>query len=257
MKKIALALLFCLLPTVANAALAVRQTLASVRSTATSITRTYASAVLSGSLLVACGAVFNGTSNGEPTISDSVNGTWGAAATTGYFASGDTDSELWCWSFPNSAAGTPAVTMNPPGGTSDNDLTIFEVTGAATSSPRDISVTNTGTSSVNPVTTSVVTGTLAQADEIIFSSSSHTHNDRTITEDTGDSFTLADENESNSSGQTFQVQYKIVAATTTLTVNSTLGNTGTESVSWFAGAMSFKESGAAPPTVRRRAPLIL
>lgn len=222
-------------------ALEVRQILASSRSSGTSLTRTYASSVLSGSLLIAHGSVFNSGGSGEPTVSDTVNGTWSGYSTTGYFISGDADSEIYLWSFPNTAGGTPAVTMNPPGTSSDNDLTLMEITGAATSSPRDISVTNTGSVPASSgVTTSVVTGTLAQANEILISSLSHTADNRGLTNDTGDSFTQADENEINSSGQTFHLQYKIVSATTTVTVNGDIA-TGASTGTWFTGVAGFKE----------------
>jgi len=234
-------------------ALAVAQILASARSSATSLTRTFASAVAAGSLLVAHGAVFNSGGNGEPTVSDTVNSTWTAAATTGYAASGDADSEIWLWSFPNSAAGTPAVTMNPPGTSSDNDLTLFEVSGAATSSPRDVSVTNTGAfNEFDPFTSSVTTGTLAQAAEFVVFSFSHTGPSRALATDTGDSFTQADENESNATGQTFNVGYKITAATTSLVCNgtgATLGGGGA-AVGWFSGVASFKEAAAGGRTTK-------
>lgn len=233
-------------------ALSVRQILVSSRTSATSITRTYASAVLSGSLLVAHGAVFNSGGSGEPTISDTVNGSWTGYSTTGYFVSGDADSEIYLWSKPNSGAGTPGVTMNPPGTASDNDLTLFEITGAATSTPRDVSVTATGAISTGVGSSAVATGTLAQANEILVSSVSHTVDDRTLTTDTADGFTQADENESNSSGQTYHVQYKIVAATTSVTANVSW-NSGVAFGTWFAGVASFKESGAAPVTPKQLA----
>lgn len=221
----------------------VRQVLASSRNSATSIARTYSSAVLPGSLLVAFGAVFNNGGSGEPTVSDNVNGAWGAVASTGFAVSGDPDSEIYLWSFPNSAAGTPTVTMNPPGASSANDLVLFEITGAATSDPRDVSVTNSGSGA--GTMPNVATGVLAQAAEIIISGFSHTGPDMTLTEDAADSFTLADEDESNSGGQTFLVQYKIVAAVTSVTVNGTLGSAPPPHT-WFTGVASFKESGAAP-----------
>ena len=217
-------------------ALAVAQILASSRSSGTSLTRTYAGAVSAGSLLVAHSAVFNGSSSVEPTVSDTVNGTWTGTTTTGYAIAGDAGSQLWLWSFANSAAGTPQVTMDPPGTNSDNDLTLFEITGAATTSPRDVSVTNTGISSA----ASVATGTLAQAAEILISSFSHVNPTQTLTPDTADGFTQADENESNSTGQCFNVQYKIVASTASVTVDGTIG----ASVGWFTGVVSFKEAAA-------------
>lgn len=224
-------------------ALAVRQVIVSSRVSATSIARAY-SAVLSGSLLVAVGAVFNGNGDGEPTITDSVNGAWGAAATTGFAIAGDSNSELWCWSFPNSASGTPTVTMDPPGTPSDNDLVLLEITGAATSSPRDIVVTNSAAygPTNQAVTMSVVTGTLAQANEILISAGSHTGVDRPLEADTADSFTLADEDESNTTGQTFLVQYKIVAATSSVTVNTEIQAGANSSGTWFTGVASFQES---------------
>jgi len=235
-------------------ALAVRQILVSAGSSATSLTRTFASAVLAGSLLVAHGAVFNGTGSGEPTISDTVNSTWTTSATTGYAVSGDADSELWLWSFPNSAAGTPAVTINPPGGNSDNDLTLFEVTGAATTTPRDITVTSSSTFTQNlGYTSSVTTGTLAQAAEFVIFSHSHTAEDAALATDTGDGFTQADENESNSGGQCFNVGYKITAATTSLVCNgtrATSANSGTKT--WFTGVASFKEAAAAAGVLGKR-----
>lgn len=219
-------------------ALAVPQILASSRNSATSLTRTFAGAVGAGSLLVANGAVFNSGGTGEPTISDTVNGTWTASAASGYSASGDADSEIYLWSFSNSAAGTPAVTMNPPGTSSDNDLTLMEIAGAATSSPRDKSVTNTGTIDANGQP-QVTTGTLAQAAEILVSSFSHAGPDRTLTAD-ADSFTQADENENNSAGQAFLLQYKIVAATTSVVVNGTISGAG--AFTWFMGVASYMEA---------------
>ena len=229
-------------------ALAVPQIRASARTTATQIQRAYLSAVGAGSLLVAHGAVFNsgGTPEGASSfLSDSVNGTWVVAVTSGYATSGDADSEVYLWSFPNSAAGTPTVTMNPTGTSSDNDLTLFEITGAATTTPLDTTVTATGTSATSAVTT----GTLAQAAEIVISSVSHTggwsgfNADWTV--DTGDGFTQADINANNSSGQAFQVQYKITAVTTTLTVNATGGGS---SGSWFTGVASYKQASSSQDT---------
>lgn len=242
-------------------ALAVAQILASSRSSATSLTRTYAGAVGSGSLLVAHGAVYNAGGSGEPTVSDTVNGSWTGYSTTGYFTSGDADSEIYLWSFPNSGAGTPGVTMNPPGTSSDNDLTLFEVTGAATSTPRDVSVTNTGTfgaatTSAPATNTSVTSGTLAQTAEIVIFSFSHTAASTALGTDTGDGFTQADENESNATGQAFNVGYKITSATTSLVCNGSLAQIGTGEAgstnTWFSGVASFKEAAAGGATVKPR-----
>lgn len=231
-------------------ALASVQILASARSSGTSLARTFASNVTAGSLLIAHGSVFNSGGSGEPTVSDNINGTWSSQSTTGYFTSGDADSEIYLWSFPNSGAGTITVTMNPPGTSSDNDLTLFEVSGAATSSPRDKSVTNTGavTEGVG-YTSDVTTGTLAQAAEFVVFSHSHTDGTLTLGTDTGDSFTQADENQNNASGQAFNVGYKITSVTTSLVCNGTGSGSPSSGQTWFTGVASYKEAGAAAASI--------
>lgn len=219
-------------------ALAVRQIKISTRAGgANTATNAFASSVLAGSLLVAHTAMWNGGGTGEAVMSDGTNGTWGTAATTGYVIAGDADSELQLNAFPNSGAASITVTCNPPGSAADIDLTLMEITGAATTTPRDKTVTATGGST----TAAVTTGVLAQADEILISSFSHIEASTTLGPDTADSFTQADENESNSGGQTFLLQYKIVAATTSVTVNGAIGANN----AWFTGVASYKAAVAA------------
>ena len=223
--------------------LVVRQVLASSRSTATSLARTFASAVLSGSLLVAGSQYFASGQSAEATVSDSVNGTWGTAATTGVFLE-LADGFLQINAFPNSAAGTPQVTMNPPGTSSDNDLTLFEVTGAATSSPRDVSVTASG-SGVNP---SVSSGVLAQANEILFGS--FTQDSSTTSFTIGGGFTQQDENEDNSTGQCYNIGSLIVSSTSSVNKTDTMG----ASANWIAVMCSYKEAAAGAATLVKRIP---
>lgn len=230
-------------------ALSVIQTKVSTRqSGAGSYGNAFTSGVTGGSLLIAHTAMFNSSGTGESVVSDATNGSWGTAADTGYFIGGDADSEIQLNAFPNSGAASITVTTNPPGASADIDLSLLEIGGAATSTPRDVAVTAgpTNWAGTGGATTAVATGTLAQAAEIVISSFSHTRDNRTLTEDTGDSFTNADENESNSSGQTFLVQYKIVAATTSVTVNGAIGAGIDGSGDWFTGVASYKEAAAAP-----------
>jgi len=77
---------------------------------------------------------------------------------------------------------------------------------------------------------------LAQADEILIHSFSHEGGTTALVGDTADAFTQADENESNSTGQAFHLQYKIVAATTSVTVNGTVGG----GPGGFSGLASYK-----------------
>lgn len=237
--------------------MAVRQIKVSVRvGGAVSANNTFTSSVLAGSLLLAHTSMWNGGGTGESVISDGTNGTWGSAATTGYFISGDANSELQLNAFPNSGAASITVTSNPPGSAADIDLTLMEITGAVTSSPRDVSVTNTGTfPTFDPFTYTITSGTLAQANELVIVGHSHIGTPRALTTDTGDSFTQADENEDNSTGQCFHLQYKLVSATTSLTANATSADpasSGGVSQTWFAGLASYKEAAAAAVPFPRR-----
>lgn len=234
--------------------IAIRQIVTTARSTATSLGRTYGSSVLAGSLLIAHGSWFASGSTGTATFSDNINGTWGTAASTGYSlegTGGGVDGWIELAAFPNSSAGSITVTINPPGASSDNDLTLFEVTGAFTSSPRDISVTNAGTftgstaSNENAFTSSVVTGTLSQANELVIFSFSHSATTAALATDIGDGFTQGDENESNASGQAFNLGYKITSVTTSIDCNGTkaqlgAGGSGT-TYNWWSAVASYKE----------------
>lgn len=224
----------------ASAAWGVRQIKTSTRTTATSLTTTFASTTLATSTIVASSAIYNSGGSGN-TVSDATNGTYTQAWTT----SGDVDSELWQHYFANAAAIT-AVTTNPGGTSSDNDLTLFEVEDAATSTPLDVAVTNTGTwnHTLGAGTSTVTTATLAQADEVVISGFSHNSSDSALTGDSGDGFTQADENEVNSGGQTFHWQYKVVTVTTSLVVNGTIAQNilGANPATWFTGVGSYKKA---------------
>lgn len=220
-------------------ALAARQIKVSTRAGgANSATNAFASTILAGSLLVSGCAIFNASGVPEATISDNVNGTW--STNTGFLVTAESVAQVQVNAFPNSAAGTVTVTCNPTGSSADIDLMLFEITGAVTSSPRDVNVTASGTTNSAGGNATVTTGTLAQADEILIAGMSHGDAGATLTQDTADGFTLANENENNSTGQTFLFQYKIVTVTTSLAVDTAYGSAVSGGSPWFTGVTSYK-----------------
>lgn len=137
-------------------------------------TVTLGAAASSGDLLV-CGihsghSVANGDAAPTISISDSVNGAWasGNAVSTTYVepGAGNVTEALWC--FPNSAAGTPLITVTTTftGGHSAlcTGLMCAAYSGIATSSPIDTSATSTGTGSP---ATSTASGTETAANELV------------------------------------------------------------------------------------------
>ncbi len=111
-------------------------------------TLAFAQAVSAGSLLVCAVATFNEAGLG---VSDSINGVWTQVGT--YITSAG--QRLSLWYFPNSAAGTPTVTVSPDG-TAYISFAIHEYTGAMTVAPLRSSSTNTGLSTT-PSSGSVTT----------------------------------------------------------------------------------------------------
>ena len=123
----------------------------------TSINIVFPSAVTPGSLLVC----YIGTTaaNRTLTVSDSVNGSYtqdvlstGGAGSTSIFT------------FPNTAAGTPTVTLTMSGAVGELDGIIEEWSGVLTVSPKDQTASNSGVT-VNTGTTGT-TAALAQANDL-------------------------------------------------------------------------------------------
>ncbi len=130
---------------------------------ATTLTFTYGSAVLAGSLL----RCFITSTGGTPVsgVSDSVNGAWTLAKAVDE-ASNFSTSEYY---FPNSAAGTPTITVTYSGSTATRKIIASEYTGIALTNPVDVTAgdeqqnTGTGTDAVTsgPTTSVAQNGSLA------------------------------------------------------------------------------------------------
>lgn len=170
-------------------------------------TLAFLSAVTPGSTLVVGG----GNYGAAPTISDSVNGAYSAGASRSYAP--DTASKVTLAYFYNTAAGTPTVTFNTTG---IGYFFICEVTNAI-ASPLDVSVNADGASGTAH---SLASGTLAQADEVIFAiAGGYVGGTIAITADpTYTELVMQDDNNTNVGGQ---AQYKIVSSTASDTADWT------------------------------------
>jgi hypothetical protein len=191
-----------------------------------------------GNLLVLGSAIFySAGTGGVRTVSG--GGTWSSA---GEF-NGDATSWV-CLDYTASATGgASTVTCNPNGATADIDLSCAEFSGHAASPLDKSNVTNSAVASSTP---NVASGVLAQANEVIVAMCSHTGGNTSIAPDA--TYTQIGENENNSTGQTYNMQFKIVASTSSDTADWTLG----AARDWFALLASFQESagGGATPSPR-------
>lgn len=94
------------------------------------ISCTFGSAVAAGSTLVVIATIDSGGGASISTVSDTVNGSYGTAKIT---VVDSTDGETMAvFIFPNTAAGTPTVTMTPSVNCDFRSLVAIEVGGAAT-----------------------------------------------------------------------------------------------------------------------------
>lgn len=199
-----------------------------------------------GSLLVYPVAWFQPNAGVITAISG--GGTWVA----GTIASGDANSHAQVWYAPNVSGGVTSltVTITNVGDDFNTEGDVQEWSGMATATPKDIDVGNTGTSAA-PL---VVSGTLAQANEVLVGIALHTGADATWAVDTGGGYTQISENEDNDTGQTYSSQYKVVAVTTSDQADWTLGASRT----WTARLVSFKEAAAGGTTMNpAQGPVVL
>ena len=208
-----------------------QQTVQARASGVDSLTQTTGQAVDAGDLLVVCTSISNAT-GGAITVTDDATQTYTLAISSS--ATDAAGGRVRVHYFPNSVAATVKVTVNPPGASADIDFTLSEVSGAATASPLDAQVRSAGTSNAP----NVVSGTLAQANEIIFAVMTHDGATAALTPDA--TYTQIGENENNSTGQCYNAQYKIVAATTSDTADWSKAT----SVNWETVLASFKEAAA-------------
>lgn len=102
------------------------------QATGGAITCTFASPVTAGNTILVFASLDSGGGASISTIADSVNGSYGAAKITVVDA---TDGEtVAAFLFPNSASGTPTVTLTPSANCDFRALTASEIGGAATAS---------------------------------------------------------------------------------------------------------------------------
>lgn len=177
------------------------------RNSGTSLQQDTAIQVSAGDLVVVCASTWftNGTP-GTWTVTDDASQSYGEVVdTVGSGAQG----LVGIFYKENHPGGNIKVTIDPNGTSSDIDFTVSVVSGAVTSGSLDKAVSDVDYSANN-----ISSGTLAQADEILFAICTHQTGTQTLTPDTAGGWTQIGENEDNSSGQCYNAQYKIVASTT-------------------------------------------
>jgi hypothetical protein len=136
------------------------------------------------------------------------------------------------------ASGDYTVTVDLVGSGAAISGAMVEVDGLPVSGALD------KTASADSSGTSVLsgsTGTLAQADEILFAAMTHDGSNPSITEEGG--WTLLFEQEDNNNRQSFAFVYKVTSATTAEEHDWTIG----QSVNAHGVIMSLKADGGAPP----------
>lgn len=204
----------------------------------TSVGRAYSSAVGSGSLLIAQITWWSQTST-APSVSDSVNGAWTVIGTP--VTSGATQVSILAYRA-NTGAGTPTVTASWGSAVDFPAISTYEFSGAATSSPVDVSATAGPTAG-----TAVSLGamTLAEAGELVFMVVTPTDLNRTFTPGSG--MTAGQESLDGGSGWGYADFYGIVASAGSFTPTATINS----STTWKARGTAFKAGAAvvAPPSL--------
>jgi hypothetical protein len=138
----------------------------------------------------------------------------------------------------NCSGGANTVTFDIDNTTlGDLTVVIAEFSGIVTSGALD--QTALFGASGTPIT-SDLSGTTAQADELLWGAVAHDGSDRTITP--GASYTIVEENEGGSSNMPIAVEYQIVAATDEYEATWTFSNSA---VNWLVHLATFKAAAAA------------
>lgn len=220
MKRLLLVLSFVLVASPTWAALAVVNCATATKLSGASTTQTYPGALTSGSTLVAGGFDYSGGAPASPVISDSVNGAWTVQKYAAMTADGNV--EVWLATKENSAAGTPTVTWDPNGTADMGGWFICEVTGAATASV-DV---KPAASQQNTLTPSIASGTLAQADEVLFAVMTGASFNTSISLAGDGTYTALVNQPDNTTSQMGHAQYKIVATTTSDQADWTVTDAG-------------------------------
>jgi hypothetical protein len=196
------------------------------------------SGISPGSILLCGLSWFDANGDDISDVSDDVNGSW--PSTTIHQLQSD-QAGIQMWYFENSGDDPTLLTVTFPNtGGSNNmglEFDVVEILGGMTANALDKNITNSG----NGQNASIAWGTLAQQDEILFQLMHHDGNTRTLDEDAADGYTLIGENHSDSGGNPYLFQYKIVSTTTPPDANVTIG---TGAVNWGTRGLSFKAAAA-------------
>lgn len=188
------------------------------RSSGTSKQQDTAVTVSSGDLVVVCVSTYqsNGTA-GTWAVTDDAGQTYSEAIDSAGLA---TPGCIAIFYKENHPGGTVKVTVDPNGTSSDIDFTVSVVhsTNGAFSASLDKALAEQDVTTGTP---NIATGTLVQADEIIFAIITHQEANTTFTPD--GTYTQIGENENNATGQCYNAQRKIVATTTSDVADWTLG----------------------------------
>lgn len=187
------------------------------------------SSTAAGSLLIIGGASWNRTF-GAGNATDNQGNTYafdqgGASANI----------EVGIFSKANATAAVTQVSVTGTGSVDDISIAFYEITGAATSSPKDVSTSNTGTSATH---SSGTTGTTSQANEIVILLDGHEGSTATPTAGVGYTALTAAMFKSSASDIPIATTYKIVSATGTQT-----GSFSWDNAAYACLIATYKEAG--------------
>lgn len=207
-------------------------------------TVTLGAAVSAGDLLTLHITAFNNTDTAVitfGTVSDSVNGNWGAADQTVTQSILGLTQRQSVYSFPNSGAGTPVITVsqtNANGRACNVGLECAAFSGIVTTAPKDVSVVATGTSATP--SSGAVAATAAANELVVGCYGDYGEND-TITE--GATFTLAGKHASDAGRWEGLMEYKDSGSSgSTPSADVTLSATNT---GWSMFAVVYKVTAGA------------
>jgi hypothetical protein len=196
------------------------------------------SGISPGSLLVCGLSWFDGNGDDISDVEDDVNNSW-VSTTIHQLQSNQAGIQLW---YKENSGNNPTLltaTFPNTGGANNMQLEfdVVEILGAMTANALDKNITNSDSSQ----NADIAWGTLAQQDEILFQIMHHDGSTRSLTEDSGDGYALIGESESDTNGNPYLFQYKIVNTTTPPDANVAIG---TGNVVWGTRGLSFKAAAA-------------
>lgn len=209
----------------------VQSTLKIVTAT-TSTTLAFTGNVAAGNFITTAQAGFASPSVAPGTPTDTLGHTY-TSARVAFGADGSDQGRIYyVKTIPTGGADTVTFSQTNSG---DFTMAIAEWSGGDTTDPRAAEAGTDGTGTGTTINVGS-TGTRADAAGMILSWFSHTGANTTLTEDTGDGFSLLQENEGGTSNMPLHVQYLLTTNTTAITVNGTVGASRT----WFGQQVTFK-----------------